>query len=78
MKIKIISNGSVTGTRVINADTGEVLKDVRFVAWEHKVGEQPTATLEFVGVPIEASVSGELIDITSLEDEYKTYELRRA
>ena len=33
MKIKIISDGTVTGTRVLDADTGEELKDCTAVHW---------------------------------------------
>lgn len=33
MKLKIVGDGTVLGTKVINSETGEVLQNVKSVAW---------------------------------------------
>lgn len=58
MKIKIISDGTALGTKVINAETGEALDkvaSVRFeVDWTKWGGwEYPTVELRIVDVPVE-------------------------
>ena len=54
-KLKIISDGTSAGTRVVRADTGEKLKGVRKAAWVCVVGEIAIARFELIGVEIEAS-----------------------
>ena len=58
MRIKIISEGDIRNTRIINADTGEMIENVRVVTWELDVlhGEA-VATLKVVGVPVEVEAS---------------------
>lgn len=54
MKIKIVSDGTARETRVVNAETGEEVENVTRVAWNCTAPERARATVEFVGVPIEA------------------------
>lgn len=54
-KLKIISDGTSNGTRVVRADTGEKLEGVRKAAWVCMAGEIAIARFELIGVEIEAS-----------------------
>lgn len=55
MQIKIISDGMVAGTRVVDAKTGEEIEGVTFIRWELSVnGVVATAELKFINVPVEA------------------------
>lgn len=53
MKIKIKSDGTPTGTLVVDADTGEPIEDVLYVHWEHALGEQPLVTLQAIAPEVE-------------------------
>jgi hypothetical protein len=66
MKIKIISDGTVVGTKIVNAETGELIENVISVDWKISVrddhqgwrdgyGALPTCIVEFVGVAIDAT-----------------------
>lgn len=55
MRIKLVSDGSIAGTSIKNADTGEDIC-CRFITWQHNAGELPRAVIELVGVPIQADV----------------------
>ncbi len=56
MRIKIISDGTVHGTQIVNADTGEEIEYVVRAEWKI-VASAPrnlaTATLELWNVPVE-------------------------
>ncbi len=54
-KLKIISDGTSRGTKVVRADTGEKLEGVRKAAWFCMAGEIAIARFELYGVEIEAS-----------------------
>ena len=57
MKLKIVSDGTPMGTRVENAETGELLEDVVAVAWHIQVSGIPTlavATVTLVNIPLDA------------------------
>jgi hypothetical protein len=51
MRIKVISDGVIT--KVVDADTGEVVKFVTEIALHQKVGGHMTATLKMANVPVE-------------------------
>jgi hypothetical protein len=55
MKLKVISDGTKLGTRVVNAETGELVKGVFGVQWEHKVHDLPTVILKIRSVPVEVT-----------------------
>ena len=61
MEIKIISDGTSLGTKVIDAETGKELRDVQWAKWELEVGELATVELKIIGVEIEAS--GECVKV---------------
>ena len=54
-KLKIISDGTSKGTKIVRADTGEKLDGVRKAAWVCMAGENAIARFELYGVEIEAS-----------------------
>jgi len=50
MKIRIESDGTATGTKVVNAETGQAISGVRSIHWDLEVGELPAyATLDQSG-----------------------------
>lgn len=55
MKIKIVSDGTVHGSKVMDAETGEMLSGVQSVEWSVKAGEEhfARATLTVIDVPVE-------------------------
>ena len=54
MKIKIISDGTSHGTKVINADTEEMVEGVVAVEWKVRADEDfATAHIEFENIPVE-------------------------
>lgn len=57
MKLKIISDGTSEGTKVINAATGEEIEGVERIQWT-VTGAGVSVDLMMVGVPIE--VTGEV------------------
>jgi len=60
-KLKVISDGTSKGTKVVRADTGEMLLGVRSVSWMLGVGGRSVARLEIIGVEIEADI--EMVEI---------------
>jgi hypothetical protein len=65
-KLKIIGNFGPVGTKIIDEETGEEIRNVRKVVWTHEVGKAPTCEIELVGVNCEAV--GGLMDATPLEN----------
>lgn len=53
MKLKIISDETSCGTKVVNAETGELLDDVVRIEWACTLGETPLATIVLRDIPIE-------------------------
>lgn len=53
MKIKIISDGTESNTRIVNAETNEEVEGITYVKWEIRPGELATAHLEFQKIPVE-------------------------
>lgn len=73
MRLKIVSDGTPVGTKVIDTETGEVLEGVVAIKWSvqshHEKGEVPyhdvRCWLEIEGTPVEVEA-----------DRLKTYQLR--
>jgi hypothetical protein len=63
MKIKIISQGTARTTRVINAETGEVIEGVTSAKWECSM-ENPVATATLTVNLAGIDVEGECRDNT--------------
>lgn len=53
MKIKIISDGTVDGTKIVDAQTGERLAGVQMINWMSAVGGECEALMHVVGVQCE-------------------------
>lgn len=55
MKLKIISDGTPSGTKLINEDTGEMIHLVQKLTWEAKADNFPLTkvTIELLNVPVE-------------------------
>lgn len=51
--LKVIGKFDVCGTRVIDADTGQEINNIKSVTWKHTAGEMPTCIVELVGVALE-------------------------
>jgi hypothetical protein len=59
MKIKIIGDGSLANTQVLNAETGERLENVYFVSWKLD-GRDGCSIVNLVIRNVPIDVSGEL------------------
>lgn len=54
MKLKIISDGTSYGTRLVNADTNEPIGFVESIEWKVSVGDPAAkAIITFVNLPVE-------------------------
>jgi hypothetical protein len=54
VKLKIISDGTAHGTRIVNADTGEEVEGVVSVFWEVSTDDELAyAELKFLALPVE-------------------------
>ncbi len=76
--IKIVSDGTVMGTRVFTEDGDDVTEKLRIkrVEWRHEAGAVPEAVLTCVLAQVEASVEPSshdlaLEDITNLASKYR-------
>ena len=58
MKIKIVSNGLPQGTTVTNAETGEVIENMKFLSWSMEAGDIAMVTARFFLTDVE--LEGEL------------------
>lgn len=76
MKIKILSDGTPTGTRVVHAETGESVEGVYSVEWSHtEPGNVVSATLKFFHIPAEVVADfDDEIEITAHGDRYRVYQ----
>lgn len=60
MKLKIISDGTHRGTKVVNSETGEMVHGVVAVSWKFDLGHMsPTVTLELSGDAVLVELEGE-------------------
>lgn len=80
VRIKIISNGmpDVGSTKVIDAETGETVRNVRVVSFHHEAGKMATVTLEFSQVPVElegrlTQWARQLVDVTPVDSECRCF-----
>lgn len=65
MRVRIIgaAPGEVFGTRVVNAETGEELVDVRKISWTHEAGSPPVATVEILMAGMETEAEAEVVKV---------------
>lgn len=63
MKLKIISDGTTVGTKLINEETGEMVGLVQNIQWEVGVGDNfASATVRLIKVPVELNVDAEIFE----------------
>ena len=69
MKLKIISDGTANGTKLINAESGEILENVKSVKWFCDTGDYRISrvVIEIVNVPTEiigyTGIPGDMLKI---------------
>lgn len=49
LNVKVISDGTAGGTRVLNVGTGEPIENVREIYFNHEAGGEPKIIVELVG-----------------------------
>ena len=64
MKLKIISDGTIYGSRVLNAETGEEVERVRSVTWYHEANKMPYAIITLMDTDVQVVVD----DMVNLGD----------
>jgi len=64
VRIKIISDGTAPGTRVVDAGTGEPIDGITAISWKVDVNHLAEATLTFIKVPVEAEGETAIADQT--------------
>ena len=90
MRVKIISDGKPTGTLIIDAETGEIVKNVRNVKWSHDATGLPQCELFVLLTEIDVETdaekivvcpkceqeqrSPEIVDVTSVSDKWEQLE----
>jgi len=58
MKLKIISNGTDLGTKVVDAETGSVVEGVTSIEWKIAAGKYAEATIKCISIPVEVEIDG--------------------
>ena len=66
MKIRITSKGTPGSTRVVNAETGDELKNVTHIAWTVGVDGDSTATIAVRAVPVDVIAEANPITVESV------------
>ena len=61
MKIKIVSDGTIGGTKITDEETGSLVGRVTKIVWEAEIGQIPKCTLEMFGLPIDIKAQIEKI-----------------
>lgn len=59
MRVKIISDGTAVGTKLVNAETGELVENVTSLTWSATAGHGhgvANLTIEWVPAEIEADI----------------------
>lgn len=77
MKLKIISDGTPKGTKVINPETGEVLSNVVMVNWSYMVGDsKPRAMIEIDDVESELFTTPKVVksDNFNLPESFNSFD----
>jgi hypothetical protein len=74
MKLKIVSDGTPTGTRLLTED-GNYIEGVRSIHWEIGVDKVASAIVDIVLVPAELEVDDQRVaaDTTQLGDHVRTF-----
>ena len=69
IQLKIISDGTAGGTRVVDADTGRIISRVISATWTADLRENTIsrATLELINIPVEL-VASERTEVEEAKD----------
>ncbi len=66
MRIKIISDGTTLGTRLVNAETGESIDGATSITWSANIDDgSVVALVRFIRLPIDAIGEAELLNADS-------------
>lgn len=66
MKIKIVGDGTLRGTRVVNAATGELLEGVQGIKWEARYDDPPVCRLDMIQIPVELDAeTGDIVRLVA-------------
>lgn len=69
MKLKIISDGTPTGTKLIDEETGEAIHLIQKLTWEANANEFSTKiTIELLNVPVEITSKAD-VDLYKFTEE---------
>ena len=67
LRVKIVSDGTTQGTRIVEESTGEPLGFVQSIEWKVDVNDTlATATVKFVKIPVEIVCE---VDLEEEEDD---------
>lgn len=69
MRLRIVSDGTPLGTKVVNLETGETVDGVSMIDWHIETGELAKATIRIHDVDVEIGADGKVssTDLPSLE-----------
>ena len=74
MRIKIISDGKPTGTRIVNAETGERIEGVTGIKWSLGLKSLAECELRLINIAVEiVGEVGELVETTQIGDRFRSY-----
>jgi len=72
IKLKIVSDGTSSGTHVVDRETGEKLESVMAIEWRISVGNYAEAILTLRNVPVEIrTLSGQVSKTGSINRTHK-------
>jgi hypothetical protein len=75
MKVKLISDGTFIGTKVVDAETGELVEGVAGIEWcLTNYAEPAVLTLHFIDMPVELSGEAQLAVIHLKPDPFEEAE----
>jgi hypothetical protein len=75
MKLKIISDGTSTGTKLINEESGEIIRFVQKISWSASMADFLTYTsIDLVNVPVDIVTKAEIHELDIYDEECNVYE----
>lgn len=63
MKVKIISDGTPRGTKVVNVETGEIVENVTRIFWDIGIDRLATAHIEVLKCEVDIEIEKDLTKI---------------
>lgn len=74
MRLKIVSDGTTTGTQLLDADTGQQVHGVQAIRWTCDIWDHQLARAEVVLVGLPVEVAGEVQEVTSVGDDTRSHQ----